>query len=104
MEIYNVGSDVPYDLPNDDEGFVWLVYYYESGYYDGSGEAVALAKDGKLHCFNLGHCSCYGPMDSWPVTTDIQTVEEFFRAKDNILDFDVMDGVKLKVAELLGLK
>lgn len=108
MKIYNVGSDElgNWDLKDveaQEDQFEWFVYDYQNGGYDGSGEAVALGKDGKLHCKNLGHCSCYGPMDGWPYSTEVVAVEDFFKTKDNVLDYDCKDAIKAKVAELLGL-
>lgn len=40
----------------------WFVYYYETGCYDGSGFAI-WKKDGKYLYADLGHCSCYGPVE-----------------------------------------
>jgi hypothetical protein len=42
------------------------VTYYEGGCYEGSGSALALSNDGYVYEFNLGHCSCYGPLESSP--------------------------------------
>ena len=103
MKVYQVGPDCPYDLPDQDERYEWLVYYYEDWGYDGSGEAVALTKDGYLQHYDLGHCSCYGPFDAWGNSSGQTTVEEYFRESDNIHDPDYKDEVKIKVAELLGL-
>lgn len=102
VEIYNVGQDVPYDLPDQDERFEWLVYWYEDGGYDGNGECVGYNKeDGMLYTKNLGHCSCYGPFDGWGTDCTKVTPEEFFRDKDSIFDPDNMDVIKKKVAELI---
>lgn len=65
MNIYNVGNDIPYDINLlDDNNIVWLVYYYESGYYSGSGEYAALLKNGNIYAGTLDHCSCYPPFNS----------------------------------------
>lgn len=40
-----------------------IIYDYESGSYDGSGEAYMI-KDKKLYFCSLSHCSCYGPWDA----------------------------------------
>jgi len=67
MEIYRVdGSDEcdpdEYDgLSTDDIDVIF--YTYESGSYDGDGEAI-IRKGGKWYRVNLSHCSCYGPWDS----------------------------------------
>jgi hypothetical protein len=102
MMIYNVGPDAAYSEPSTDESYVWLVYWYEEGCYDGWGEAVALDTDGKLYCYDLSHCSCYGPFDDWGINRHSVSVEEFFRTKTNIHDRDYKDEIAEKVAELLG--
>ncbi len=109
MKIYNVGVDELNEWDFKDvnaqaDQFEWVVYEYTNYGYEGSGEAVGLGKDGKLHCKNLGHCSCYGPMDGWPHDVEVMTIEQFFKIKENVLDYDVKDAIKAKAAELLGLK
>lgn len=61
MKEYKVGPDDPYGLPSD-KGYRWIVHWYQEGSYDGDGEAVAFDGE-KLHIYNLGHCSCYGPFE-----------------------------------------
>lgn len=101
MKIYQVGPDVPYDLSEDDR-FEWIVHYYEDGGYDGSGEAVGLCKDdGLLYIKNLGHCSCYGPMDGGMESGDKMTVAEFLKDKDDIHSYDARTEIKDKVKELV---
>lgn len=62
--IHNLGtdelstSDFDYLPANVDE--VW--YIYESGYYEGSGHIVLRSGD-KWAEHDMGHCSCYGPLD-----------------------------------------
>lgn len=46
-------------------GIDTLIYDYNSGSYAGSGNAL-LRKNGKWAYADLGHCSCYGPLDSMP--------------------------------------
>ena len=105
MKIYQVGPDVPYDLPGEDnEQFEWVVFWYEDGGYDGSGEAVALCKDdGLLYIKDLGHCSCYGPMDGGMESGDKMTVEKFLEDKDDIHSYDARKEIKDKVSELVSL-
>jgi hypothetical protein len=99
MDVYNVGHDElsEWDLEYA-KGAVWFVYSYEDGGYDGSGEGVALMPDGQLQCFNLSHCSCYGPMESGIFTS----VEEYLRPKDSVHDYYSKPEVEAKVRELLG--
>jgi hypothetical protein len=105
-EIYNVGPDTVYEEKEilQDERFLWVVYWYESGSYEGDGEAVALHTDGTLHTFSLSHCSCYGPFEDWGNSTSKgMTIKEFMREKDSIFDLDFKEEVKVKVKELLKL-
>jgi hypothetical protein len=41
-----------------------FVSEYRIGYYDGDGMALALFSDGSIVEYDLGHCSCYGPLES----------------------------------------
>lgn len=106
MLVFSVGPDDLnewdlQDVMNNQEKYVWFVYWYENYGYEGSGEAVALDKDGHLQYSDLGHCSCYGPMESFPSKT-FMTVEEFFVVKENIHDLDFKDEIKEKVKSLLA--
>lgn len=106
MKIYQVGPDVLSDWDIEELGgndrFEWLVHWYLSGSYEGEGEAVALSKDGEtLYVKNLGHCSCYGPMDGGMESGDKMTVEKFLEVKENVLDYDCRKEIKDKVFELL---
>ena len=57
-----------YDL-GEVRHFDWIAYTYESGSYDGSGHAIL--KDGdKYYHHDLGHCSCYGPMEYFDEKAD----------------------------------
>lgn len=100
VEIFNVGSE---ELISELEvaGFKWVVYWYETGDWDGSGEAVGY-KDGLLYIKNLSHCSCYGPMDDGLESGDKMTVEAFLSLKEDIFSYDARKEVKKKVAELIG--
>lgn len=99
-KIYSIGPDECYDVPNS-EGLQWLVYWYESGYYDGQGQAVALWEDGSVTVKDLSHCSCYGPFDSWG--KDNVTIEEVLREKDDVHDLDIMEDIMVKIRELMNV-
>lgn len=58
MRVFSVGPD-EYDPPHDAR-IELVVYWYQLGDYDGSGEAVARGFDGTWYTQNLSHCSCYG--------------------------------------------
>lgn len=109
MEIYNVGPDslADYELKallETGEGYKWMVYWYESGCYDGNGEIVALGNDGNIYAGGLGHCSCYGPCDDGFAYSSQMSVAEFFRDKDSIFDYDCKEAIKKKVKSLLRRK
>lgn len=100
MDVYNVGPDELdgcFTIFEPDGSFAtldWLVYCYEQGSYDGSGEAVGYI-NGKLYCTSLGHCSCYGP---WDNAIDEYSVVDFWTdVKCPISDQFILD----KVEELL---
>jgi hypothetical protein len=84
------------------EEYEWLVYEYNSDPYEGSGKAVALRKDGQLQYADLGHCSCYGPLEGWLGATPV-SIEEFFKVSDNIHDPYWSESLKAKVEELLKI-
>lgn len=106
VTIYNVGPDeliYEYDEMVKDERYEWIVYWYQTGDYDGSGEAAMYGKDGKLYTRGLGHCSCYGPLDGWATDQPVAVEpEKFFADKDSIWDHDCKDAIKQKVGELLA--
>ena len=66
MRIYSVGRE---ELDDDDlqyldkEAYEYLIYSYEAAYYGGSGAAVLKDNNGKFILINLGHCSCFGPLE-----------------------------------------
>ena len=63
-KIVSVGPDeTVYASDWDLTDVSWIVYWYENGGYDGTGVAVAKHVDGRYSETNLGHCSCYGPLD-----------------------------------------
>lgn len=83
---------------NDDAGesflgVVFMVYDYESGSYDGNGTALYKNQAGKWGVEYLGHCSCYGPFDSFDAND----------AKFNTLDEVLENASKEFGKELLPL-
>lgn len=66
MKIYNVGKDAldGYDLEYlDKEAYEYLVYNYKISPWEGDGAAVLKDNDGKFILIDLGHCSCFGPLE-----------------------------------------
>jgi hypothetical protein len=109
MKIYSVGPDElsEYDLGYlNQDAFEWFVYsyvWYDS--YSAGGQGVALRKeDGKLYYADLGHCSCYGPINSDWLGSENCTIEEFLNQKqsESIFDYTFGDELKAKVRELIG--
>lgn len=65
-KIISVGRDElsEYDFERLEKlGFDLMVYGYEDGGYDGSGFA-AFKKGDQWFYQELGHCSCYGPLEN----------------------------------------
>lgn len=99
MQVYDL-KDSPYDVGSVNQNdYYFLVTDYEEGYYDGNGEAIAFGKDGKLYFSNLGHCSCYGPLDEFPNGGSL-SVEEFIEQGSSVLD-ETSDPLRSKVLSLL---
>lgn len=112
--LYQVGPDglSDYDWEQAKGDYQWFVFWYEDGGYDGSGIAAGLTKEGKIEYGNLGHCSCYGPMENWPTAS--VSVEEFLlneefddnlkgrRRSPDDFDYKAWMAVVGKVKELAG--
>lgn len=98
MQVFNVGPEeicIPIGDPYD-----WLVYWYQSGSYEGDGVA-AYKKDGKFGWANLGHCSCYGPEEQLGLAEmDIVSLIQDLTTNNGDYDHDRMAPVKAKVIEL----
>lgn len=90
------GRDFSYITDNDKTDIEWIVYHYTSDWYEGSGEAI-VKKDNKYYYYDLGHCSCYGPLEGSPTEHSLQ---EILSDKDNVHDFDVCQEIKDKIREL----
>lgn len=101
-QVHNVGPDAFSEYDWKEGGIPlnakWIVYYYESGSYEGEGELVY--KVGRsLFRTNLGHCSCYGPMDNGCGYEEIKIKD--YRKNDNIHNTRFRDEVHAKVMELI---
>ena len=73
-----------------------------TGDYDGSGEAVAMGEDGKLYFHNLGHCSCYGAVESGDFPNGGScSIEDFKASASDVLD-RTSEAIREKANELLG--
>jgi len=86
-EKYDTNDDVWEGYFDKLEGYdVW--YWYQTGSYDGQGGMV-LRKDGKWYFHDLGHCSCYGPMEELEgALQDGSETWRFFRLMWGLRDND----------------
>lgn len=53
------------------EAWYWYGYYG----YEGVGQMLIL-KDGKYYLHDMGHCSCYGPIENISFTDPFSSLEE----------------------------
>lgn len=109
MKIYNVGTDSlsEYDLKYlDEEDYEYFIYNYADFGYDGDGAAVLKDENGKFILMNLGHCSCYGPIEEHNPKC-IYSLEEITKLLDkrcqDIHDRGYVESVAKKLKELEGL-
>jgi len=69
MKIYRVkgseelSKEFDLDKLKSIPGITIIVYDYHTEPYEGNGEML-LKKNSKWYRVNLGHCSCYGPLDN----------------------------------------
>ena len=80
--------DEYYTKKLEEAGVDVAAYWYRSGSYEGSGEIVFRTKDGWRH-HSMGHCSCYGPMDSFMSDKPKTTLAELKASFTKGLDDDV---------------
>jgi hypothetical protein len=102
IKLYQVGKHAfdGFDLRFLDKQILWIVYDYENGSYEGSGTAIAFFKDGTLKVGDLGHCSCFGPLEH-PSWKDILLID-LMKAPTNALDEIAPASVVSKVLEIVG--
>lgn len=55
-----------------------LVYWYKGGVWDGQGDAYWQDDDNCWHYHSLGHCSCYGPVET--VVRDLKPLSSLLDA------------------------
>lgn len=103
MKIYNVGKSSlgEYDLEYlDKEVYEYLIYNYHYEEYEGSGAAVLKDKNGKFMFIELGHCSCYGPIEERNPKC-IYSRDEMVKLLDKRCKDTYDDGYAKAVAEKL---
>jgi hypothetical protein len=52
-----------------------IFYWYVNGGYDGYGALIAV-KDNRWYIKDLGHCSCYGPLEDFATDISEYTIEK----------------------------
>ena len=109
MKIYNVGYEElsEYDLEYlDEEVYEYFIYNYVDCGYDGSGAAVLKDNNGKFILIDLGHCSCFGPLEERNPKC-IYSLEEITKLLDkrcqDEYDREYVKDVAEKLKELEGL-
>jgi len=97
MRVFQVG---PEEIDYDRFDFDWLVYWYETGSWEGHG-CAAYKLDGKFGWANIGHCSCYGPEDQIGAPSmEIVSLVQDLTTTENDYDHEWMSAVLNKVVEL----
>lgn len=88
--------DEKYELDELTTDITFVVYWYEQGSYDGSGMLFGRYDNGDIAFKDLGHCSCYGPMDKgcerledFPKMTTEYKAKPFLRVK---IEFDKIEN------------
>ena len=72
----------------------WAIHWYEDDGVGGSGVIVGRLRDGTYFEDNLGHCSCYGPLEDFPTAAteerimDIAGFLDVIRRPINESDYD----------------
>ena len=100
MLAYNVGPDQleEYDLQRLGQ-YDYVVYSYECGFYDGSGQAVGIdISKQEAHIFDLSHCSCYGPTDGNRLHSSMP-LSDF--VGEHVLSHEVYEAIFEKILVLL---
>lgn len=110
MKIYKVGKGFlgKYDLEYlDKEAYEYLIYSYKVGDCDGSGAAVLKDNNGKFILIDLGHCSCYGPLEE-RIPKCVYSREEIIKLLDkrcqDLYGSEYIKDVTEKLKKVEGLR
>jgi hypothetical protein len=60
----NIDQSLMTKIESLSPGCQYVVYRYETGFYDGNGELIGKTKEGKFFFQDIGHCSWYSPEDN----------------------------------------
>jgi len=110
MKIYSVGRDAldEDDLEYlDEKVYEYLIYNYRAGFWEGDGVAVLKDNNGKFILMDLGHCSCFGPLEERDPKC-IYSLDEIIKLLDKRCQ-DKYDGkyvkdIAKKLKELEGVE
>ena len=107
MKIYNVGENALSEDELeylDEEAYEYLIYNYEVGDYEGDGAAVLKDNTGKFILINLGHCSCFGPLEeSNPICIySLDGIIKLLNKRCKEYDREYIKDVAKKLKELEG--
>ena len=81
-------------------GIDFIVYHYESGSYEGDGYALYYMDD-HWYMYNMGHCSCYGPFDSFP--EDSVKFTTLKKAKEKLLKDNISGYYNIDINQMIEL-
>ena len=74
-----------YDFNYFPMGVDWVAYYYQHESYEGRGYCLIHFKDDDVFVIHdCGHCSCYGPLEHYSISSKLYTHDEIegLRGKD----------------------
>ncbi len=81
MDIYSIGRTdfvKTWGLEGlNQDMFVWLIAWYHDQGYDGDGELVLLARDGRIFFYDISHTGGYNAVNSWEKDAQILTQAEY---------------------------
>lgn len=82
-------------------GVVAIVYWYKSdGSYDGEGTACIKCRNGTWFVMDLGHCSCYEPLDPNDCYVVEVAVDELI-SPESVHDIEIPSELRKKLAEIV---
>lgn len=92
MKVTQLGPDTPYDLKDLGTDWVHLIHWYEQGYYEGDGQAVAWDGE-KFYVWSLCHCSCYGPCEGSPTVYSLAAMSKMVYDPDVLAARDLRSEI-----------
>ncbi len=56
----------------------WAAYYYGAYDYEGQGQ-ILMRKKKRWYLHDMGHCSCYGPLEEIEFTHGFKTLQKLYK-------------------------